>query len=99
MAPVFGLAARDVNGDGRQDILLAGNFDGVKPEFGRMAASDGLVLLGGEKGTFTAMRPAESGFRVPGQTRGIATLRTKRGMQVIVARNNAAPLVFSMGRP
>ncbi|WP_353265397.1 VCBS repeat-containing protein [Gemmatimonas sp.] len=99
MAPVFGLAARDVNGDGRQDILLAGNFDGVKPEFGRMAASDGLVLLGGEKGAFTALRPAESGFRVPGQTRGIATLRTRRGGQVVVARNNAAPLVFSMGRP
>ncbi|MCO4100597.1 MAG: VCBS repeat-containing protein [Gemmatimonas sp.] len=99
MAPVFGLAIRDVNGDDRQDILLAGNFDGVKPEFGRMAASDGLVLLGGDKGTFTALRPAESGFRVPGQTRGIATVRTKRGVQVIVARNNAAPLVFSMGRP
>jgi hypothetical protein len=99
MAPVFGLAARDVNGDGRQDVLLAGNFDGVKPEFGRMAASDGLVLLGGEKGPFTALRPAESGFRVPGQARGIATCRTKRGMQVIVARNNAAPLVFSLGRP
>jgi len=99
MAPVFGLAARDVNGDGRQDVLLAGNFDGVKPEFGRMAASDGLVLLGGEKGPITALRPAESGFRVPGQARGIATCRTKRGMQVIVARNNAAPLVFSLGRP
>ncbi|WP_434479741.1 VCBS repeat-containing protein [Gemmatimonas sp.] len=99
MAPVFGLAARDVNGDGRQDILLAGNFDGVKPEFGRMAASDGLVLLGGEKGTFAALRPAETGFRVPGQTRGIVTVRTKRGVQVIVARNDAAPLVFSMGRP
>jgi hypothetical protein len=99
MAPVFGLAARDVNGDGRQDVLLAGNFDGVKPEFGRMAASDGLVLLGGENGTFTTLRPAESGFRVPGQARGIATCRTKRGMQVIVARNNAAPLVFSLGRP
>lgn len=99
MAPVFGLAIRDVNGDDRQDILLAGNFDGVKPEFGRMAASDGLVLLGGEKGTFTTLRPAETGFRVPGQTRGIATVRTKRGVQVIVARNNAAPLVFSMGRP
>ncbi len=99
MAPVFGLAARDVNGDGRQDVLLAGNFDGVKPEFGRMAASDGLVLLGGENGTFTTLRPAESGFRVPGQTRGIATLRTRRGVQVVVARNNAAPLVFSMGRP
>jgi hypothetical protein len=99
MAPVFGLAARDVNGDGRQDILLAGNFDGVKPEFGRMAASDGLVLLGTAQGTFTAVRPADSGFRVPGQTRGIAALRTKRGVQVVVARNNATPLVFSMGRP
>jgi hypothetical protein len=53
VAPIFGLAARDVDGDGRLDVLLGGNFDGVKPELGRMAASDGLVLRGDGAGGFT----------------------------------------------
>ena len=99
MAPVYGITVLDVNGDDRLDVLLAGNFDGVKPEIGRMAASEGLVLLAGPAGEFTAVRPADSGFRVPGQTRAIARLKTRAGVRVLVARNNAVPLVFSVERP
>lgn len=99
LAPVYGITTTDVNGDGRLDVLLAGNFDGVKPELGRMAASEGLVLLAEESGTFTAVRPADSGFRVPGQARALARLKSRSGQRVVVARNNAAPLVFSVERP
>lgn len=99
LAPIFGIAARDVNGDGRMDLLLAGNFDGVKPEFGRMSASEGLVLLGTTSGEFEPLRPAQSGFRVPGQARAITTVRTRTGSRIFVARNNATPLVFSTVRP
>ena len=37
----------------RVDLLLAGNFDGVKPEIGRMSASVGLFLRGDGTGAFT----------------------------------------------
>lgn len=99
LAPVFGITATDVNGDGKLDVLLGGNFDGVKPELGRMAASQGLVLLGDGKGAFDAVRPADSGFRVPGQLRALARVKGRGGVRVIAARNNATPLVFSVGRP
>jgi hypothetical protein len=93
-APVFGIAADDVDRDGRIDLLLGGNFDGVKPELGRMAASYGLLLRGDGRGNFAAVPRAESGFHVPGQTRDIRRLRTRAGDLYVVARNNDRPLFF-----
>ncbi|MGI8496746.1 MAG: VCBS repeat-containing protein [Gemmatimonadaceae bacterium] len=97
IAPVYGILATDVDGDGKQDLLLAGNFDGVKPEIGRMSASFGLLLQGNGKGKFTPVRAAQSGFVVPGQARDIQRLRTSKGSLYVVTRNNDRPLLFRNG--
>ena len=94
LAPVYGILATDVDHDGHTDLLLAGNFDGFKPEIGRMASSYGLLLRGHGKGTFTPVRAPLSGFFVPGQARDIARIRTLRGDLFVVARNNDRPLLF-----
>ena len=94
IAPVYGVLASDVDGDGKQDLLLAGNFDGVKPEIGRMSAGYGLYLRGDGKGRFTPEQEVESGFLVPGQARDIQRVRTRSGSLYIVSRNNDRPLVF-----
>jgi hypothetical protein len=94
IAPVYGILASDFDRDGTLDVLLAGNFDGVKPEIGRMSASYGLFLSGKGDGTFTAVRAAESGFFVPGQARDIQRLKTRAGDRYVVTRNNDPPLVF-----
>ena len=99
LAPVYGILAGDFDQDGHVDLLLAGNFDGFKPEIGRMAASYGLFLRGDGKGHFTPVRAAESGFFVPGQSRDIARVRTARGDLFVVARNNDTPLVFRTNGP
>jgi len=98
LAPVYGMLASDVDGDGRTDLLVAGNFDGFKPEIGRMSSSAGLLLRGDGKGAFTPVRSSESGFRVPGQSRDIQRLRTADGELIVVARNNDTPLVFRTAR-
>jgi hypothetical protein len=94
LAPVYAILAEDLDRDGALDLLLAGNFDGVKPEIGRMSASYGLFLRGDGKGGFTPVRTAESGFLVSGQARDIQPLRTRGGELYVVTRNNAAPIVF-----
>jgi hypothetical protein len=94
IAPVYALLGQDVDGDGATDVLLAGNFDGVKPELGRMSEGRGLLLRGARGGAFTVVRPAESGFVVPGQARDVQRVRTAQGDAFIVARNNDRPLLF-----
>jgi hypothetical protein len=93
-APVYGIVASDVDGDGHTDLLLGGNFDGVQPELGRMSASYGLLLRGDGKGGFTPMPATRSGFVVGGQTRDIQRVRTARGDLYVVARNNDRLLAF-----
>ena len=97
-APVFGLLPDDVDGDGRLDLLLAGNLDGVTPMIGRMHASYGLLLRGDGAGSFAAVPGRESGFVVPGQARDIRRVRTGQGIRYVVSRNDGRPLVFAPAR-
>ena len=105
LAPVYGILAADltdadqaVRTPGRRDLLMAGNFDGFKPEIGRMSASFGLVLRGDGAGSFTPIRARESGFFVPGQARDIQRVRTATGALYIVSRNNDRALIFRAAR-
>jgi hypothetical protein len=91
---IYGIHAADYDRDGALDVLLAGNFDGVKPEIGRMDAGYGLFLRGDGKGGFAPQRATESGFFVPGQARDIQRVRTRQGELYVVTRNNDRPLVF-----
>ena len=99
LAPVYGVLVTDVDRDGHADLLIAGNFDGFKPEIGRMSSSAGLLLRGDGKGSFAPVRSDVSGFRVPGQSRDIQRVRTATGDVIIVARNNDVPLVFRAAPP
>lgn len=87
----------DVNADGSEDIVMAGNSDAVQPDIGRADASYGVVLLGDSKGGFTNVGPASSGFVVKGQARCIAPVVGSKGeVLLIVSRNNARPLVYKV---
>jgi len=94
IAPVYGILSGDFDHDGKLDLLLAGNFDGVQPAIGSMHASYGLLLRGDGHGGFTPLRATASGFFVPGQARDIQRLRTRAGALYVVARNNDRPLFF-----
>src|SRR5206468_9632349 len=45
-APVYASLAGDFDGDGKTDLIVAGNFSGVTPVQGRYDASYGLFLRG-----------------------------------------------------
>ncbi|MCC7505386.1 MAG: VCBS repeat-containing protein [Saprospiraceae bacterium] len=97
-APLFGLCTGDFDGDGKTDVLCGGNFLGCKPEFGYMDADYGLFLKGDGQGGFKAIRARESGFRLDGQVRDIRPARVAGKPAWLVARNNAAVEIFSLGK-
>ena len=95
VAPVYGITAADFDGDGKLDLLLAGNFAGFKPDIGSTTASYGLYLRGDGKGKFTPVHAAASGFLVTGEARDIERVGTPRGAVYVVTRNNDRPVVFT----
>ncbi|MFN2571759.1 MAG: VCBS repeat-containing protein [Gemmatimonadales bacterium] len=94
IAPVYGIVAGDFDHDGKQDLVLAGNFSAVQPEIGSMMASYGLMLHGDGHGGFAALSAQQSGVFVSGEARDIQRLRTAGGDLYVVTRNNDAPLFF-----
>jgi hypothetical protein len=93
LAPAYGLLIEDFDKDGKQDILLSGNFHRVKPEIGRYDASYGLMLKGDGKGRFSSMSMATSGFFVVGECRDMEMIATDKGSIIAVAKNNE-PIQF-----
>ena len=93
-SPVYGILEKDLDGDGKPDLLLGGNFYESKPEVGIYDASYGLLLKGDGIGGFVAVPERESGILVKGQTRDIAIIKAGAGQIVVFARNNEAPKLF-----
>jgi hypothetical protein len=93
LSPVYGIAISDVDGDGRPDILLGGNFYQSKPEAGIYDASYGL-LLKNKGNSFTPIPAQQSGIVVKGAVRDILTLKTSSGPTILFARNNERPLLY-----
>ncbi len=91
---VFGILVADVNNDGQKDIVLGGNFYGLKPEVGRYDASYGVTFLGHPGRRFDYIQPNESGLFIKGEVRDIATIKTKTGDKIIIARNHDALQIF-----
>lgn len=89
IAPIYASLAGDFDGDGRTDLLVAGNFYGVTPVFGRYDASYGLMMRGSAEGRLVPVDIEESGLIVEGQVRDMKALRGANGDRLIaVARNN-----------
>jgi hypothetical protein len=74
--PIFALCVDDVNGDGKSDLIAAGNLNAVQTEIGRYDAGYGIVLSGDAKGGFKAIPSQVSGFVVRGEGRDIKSLVT-----------------------
>ena len=101
-APIRAVLAQDVDGDGRTDLLVAGNDYGVPPVLGRYDASYGLLLSGKGDGRFEAMDMQRSGLVIEGQARHMGWLKwagARGGRLIVVARNNDRPQVLRPLRP
>ena len=100
MSPVFAILTEDFNLDGRMDVLLGGNFFGVRPQRGRYTASFGTLLLGSGTGVFREVSPHESGLYIDGQVRDMATIDlATEGFAVVIARNDDRLQVINILSP
>jgi hypothetical protein len=96
---VYGTLVHDLGNDGTREVLLGGNFSGVRPKQGRYDASYGTLLR--QRGDdWTAVPPAETNLYLDGEVRALGVVRGDNGLRfVIAARNNARPQILFLPRP
>ncbi|WP_234736511.1 VCBS repeat-containing protein [Tellurirhabdus bombi] len=90
---VSSLLANDWDGDGKVDLLLAGNFHPYRVQHGPCDASFGAVLQNTGSGKYKVLPPRQSGLWASGDVRTGIQLRTSSGRKRFVFALNDGPLI------
>ncbi|MCH9659577.1 MAG: VCBS repeat-containing protein [Bacteroidetes bacterium] len=94
---VCGISCEDVNQDGKLDIIMGGNNYEFRPQYSRLDANYGTVLLQGEDQSFIWKDYSETGFFVKEEVKHMTTVKDKMGNRyLLVAINNEKPKVFAI---
>jgi hypothetical protein len=96
LSSVNAICPDDVNKDGKTDLVLGGNMFGFPPQFGRLDASYGHLLLNNGKGGFAWIEPKVSGFDLKGQIRDIKQIRIQNKNSFLIAQNDTIPIMLQM---
>jgi len=84
----------DVNNDGFMDLILGGNNFGFPPQFGRLDASYGDVLVNDRKGGFSRLDYLQSGLEVKGEVRDIKEISSPEKTFVLFLVNDQFPVLY-----
>jgi hypothetical protein len=93
---VNAIIGTDINKDGLTDLVTGGNKYGWLPQFGRLDADYGNVLMNKGNGKFEIVSPSKTGLNLLGEIRNIQPIRIKRETYYLMTRNNDKPLLFQL---
>ena len=93
---VNAILCTDINKDGAVDLVLGGNKSGFPPQFGKLDASYGDVLINNGKGGFTGLSSRQTGLSVDGEVRDITMIAGVGVNYIIFARNDDYPVLYNI---
>ena len=94
---VCDITCTDVNNDGNLDLIMAGNNYEFKPQFSRLDAGQGSLLLGDGKLGFEWQDYDTSGFKVRDEVKYLKLIKDKNGKTYMIAAvNNNTPKLFAI---
>ena len=94
---VCDISCTDINNDGNLDLIMAGNNFEFKPQFSRLDASYGNLLLGNGNLGFEWQDYEKSGFKIKDEVKYLKELKDKNGNTfVIAAINDSEPKIFAL---
>jgi hypothetical protein len=92
---VTAIATHDMNHDGRPDLIIGGNNYGFLPQFSRLDANPGYILINEGKEQWHVMNHNESGWSVKGEMKSIDIFPFDNKSILMTIRNNDKPSIFS----
>ncbi len=90
------IAIRDVNKDGKKDIITIGNLYGMEVETTRLDAAKGLLLLQEDDLTFSPIPSKESGLFAKGDAKDMEILKIGGKEHIAITMNNEKVQFFQL---
>ncbi len=94
LSSVNAIEITDINNDKKPDLIAGGNMFNFPPQFGRLDASYGHVLLNNGKGEFNWIEPKLSGLNLRGAIKDIKEIKSKDKRYVLLVQNNERPALY-----
>jgi enediyne biosynthesis protein E4 len=91
---VNAIAFSDINKDGITDLVLGGNQFHFLPQFSRLDASYGHILLNKGNGDFDWIEPSKTGLNIRGEIKDIKQLSMNNKQFLLFLQNNDKPLLY-----
>ena len=92
------IQSRDVNHDGKPDLIVAGNFTHFIPQLGSLDACRGNVLINKGNMQFEVLLANQSGYALDGEVKQISSISIQGKPYLINLVNNAAPVLFKINK-
>ena len=96
LSSVNAISCIDINNDKKPDVILGGNMFQFPPQFGRLDASFGDVLINEGKGQFRRIEPGWSGLKLWGEVKDIKEITGTGTRYILVAQNDKTPELFKI---
>ena len=94
---ICGISCSDVNNDGYMDLIMGGNNFEFKPQYSRLDANYGNVLLGNKELNYQWEDYTKSGFFIREEIKHIKQFKDRNGKTfVIAALNDAQPKIYRL---
>jgi hypothetical protein len=90
------MVSTDINADGKIDLVMGGNQFGFLPQFGRLDANYGLVLINKGKRVFEVIEDKQSGLAITGQVRDMVLFQQAAQKKILFIRNNQVPVFMKL---
>jgi hypothetical protein len=82
---INGIIVDDLQKNGHNDVLLAGNFYPFRVQFGPLDAGIGVVLMENGKGDLSSLGYAETGLKIDGDVRNLVKVNGANGSYWMMA--------------
>ena len=86
----------DINGDGFIDLVTGGNQFGFLPQFEKLDASFGDVLINDGKSDFIWQQNKTTGLNLRGEVKDIATFKNSKGTFLLFLQNDEYPFLYKL---
>ncbi len=96
LSPIVGFSVTDINGDGKPEVIGAGNLYDTEVETTRYDAGQGVIMSYAD-GKWKCHTPLETGFYANGNIRAVKAIKAGDKDAVLCARSNGGLSMYMVG--